>query len=95
MDYRHRLALVAERDVRDGPELIAVGRYEPTGEEAVAEVALVVEYGWQSRGLGETLLARVLAAAEARGIRRFRGNGTSSWRAGGPRRARTRTPPSR
>jgi len=72
VDYRRRLALVAEWDTPNGPVLVGVGRYEPTDEADVAEVALVVQDGWQGRGLGEALLAQVLAAAEARGIRRFR-----------------------
>jgi GNAT superfamily N-acetyltransferase len=38
----------------------------------VAEVAFVVEDGWQGRGLGAVLLEAVLRAADARGIRRFR-----------------------
>jgi GNAT superfamily N-acetyltransferase len=72
VDYRRRLALVAEQDTPNGAALVGVGRYEPTDEEGVAEVALVVQDDWQGRGLGEALLNRVLAAAEARGIRRFR-----------------------
>jgi GNAT superfamily N-acetyltransferase len=55
-----------------GVQLIGVGRYEPSEEPDAAEVALVVEDGWQGRGLGAILLETVLAAAEARGIRRFR-----------------------
>ncbi len=72
VDYRHRLALVAERDTVAGTRLIGVGRYEPTEEPDAAELALVVEDGWQGRGLGTILLDAVMAAAEARGIRRFR-----------------------
>ena len=72
VDYRNRLALVAERDTAAGPELVGVGRYEPTEEEGTAEVALVVQDGWQGRGLGSLLLEDVLSAAQARGIRRFR-----------------------
>lgn len=72
VDYRRRLALVAERGPVEAPELVAVARYEPTGREDTAEVAFVVQDGWQSRGLGRILLDELLAAAEARGIRRFR-----------------------
>ena len=72
VDYRNRLALVAERDTAAGPELVGVGRYEPTEEEGTAEVALVVQDGWQGRGLGSLLMEDVLSAAQARGIRRFR-----------------------
>jgi GNAT superfamily N-acetyltransferase len=72
VDYVRRLALVAERETVVGVQLIGVGRYEPSEEPDAAEVALVVEDGWQGRGLGAILLETVLAAAEARGIRRFR-----------------------
>jgi RimJ/RimL family protein N-acetyltransferase len=71
VDYRRRLALVAEHDGPQGPELVAVGRYEPTDREDTAEVAFVVQDGWQNRGLGTILFEAVLQAAGARGIRRF------------------------
>jgi GNAT superfamily N-acetyltransferase len=72
VDYQRRLALVAERDTPAGVELVAVGRYEPTEDADTAEVAFVVQDGWQGRGLGRVLLDDVLRAAQARGIRRFR-----------------------
>lgn len=71
VDYGHRFALVAERHDTDGPRLIAVARYEPTERADTAEVAFVVEDGWQGRGLGTILLGDLLRAADARGIRRF------------------------
>jgi RimJ/RimL family protein N-acetyltransferase len=72
VDYRRRLALVVERGPREAPELIAVARYEPTDRPDTAEVAFVVMDGWQGKGIGTALLGDLLAAAEARGIRRFR-----------------------
>jgi RimJ/RimL family protein N-acetyltransferase len=72
VDYVRRLALVAERDTVAGSQLIGVGRYEPSEEPDAVELAFVVEDGWQGRGLGAILLEAVLAAAEARGVRRFR-----------------------
>ena len=72
VDYRSRLALVIERPATDGPELIAVGRYEPTADAGTAEVAFVVQDDWQAKGLGRLLLQELLAAAAARGIHRFR-----------------------
>lgn len=71
VDYRRRLALVAERETVAGVQLIGVGRYEPSEEPETAEVAFVVEDGWQGRGLGGILLDAVLEAADARGIHRF------------------------
>jgi len=70
VDYRRRLALVVEHPTSG--ELVAVARYEPTDEEDTAEIAFVVQDAWQNRGLGTVLLVDLLAAAEARGIRRFR-----------------------
>ena len=72
VDYVRRLALVVERETVAGVQLIGVGRYEPAEEPDTAEVAFVVEDGWQGRGLGGILLEAVLGAADARGIRRFR-----------------------
>ena len=72
VDYQRRLALVVERGPASDPELIGVGRYEPTEDPAEAEVAFVVEDRWQRRGLGRLLFTQLLRAAGARGIHRFR-----------------------
>ena len=72
VDYQRRLALLAEAGPAEAPELIGVARYEPTDREDVAEIALVVQDGWQNRGLGVEMLDALLAAGEARGVRRFR-----------------------
>ena len=84
VDYRQRLAIVAERQTPAGPELIGVGRYEPvdatevapgivpTDVPSIVEVAFVVQDAWQGRGLGSILLDEVLRAAVARGVQRFR-----------------------
>ena len=72
VDYRRRLALVAEHDLGDGLEMVGVARWEPTDDPETAEVAVVVEDRWQNQGLGTALLADLLRAAGARGISRFR-----------------------
>jgi len=72
VDYQRRLALLAELGPREAPELIGVARYEPTERPDTAEIAFVIQDGWQNRGLGRIMLAELLAAAEARGVRRFR-----------------------
>ena len=71
VDHRTRLALVVEAP-GDPEALIAVARYEPGGAPDTAEVAFVVQDGWQDRGLGTILFQRLLDAARANGIRRFR-----------------------
>jgi RimJ/RimL family protein N-acetyltransferase len=70
VDYRRRLALVAE-DVTRGEALVAVARYEQACSDDRAEVAFVIADAWRGRGLGKVLLDAILAAGEARGIRRF------------------------
>lgn len=72
VDYRRRLALVAERGPAGAPEIVGVGRYEPTEDPDTVEVAFVVQDGLQGQGLGAILLGHLLDAAEARGLRRFR-----------------------
>jgi acetyltransferase len=72
VDYRRRMALVVERDLDWRPELIGAARYEPSDDEDCAEIAIVVQDYWQSRGLGSILLKEILHAGEANGIRRFR-----------------------
>lgn len=72
VDYVRRLALLAEHGLPEDPELVGVARYEPTGQADMAEIAFVIQDGWQNRGLGTLMLDALLAAAEARGIRRFR-----------------------
>ena len=42
VDYRKRMAVVAEHEHEGRLELIGVGRYEPADEEDTAEVAFVV-----------------------------------------------------
>src|SRR2546428_9706706 len=71
VDYRRRVALVAEHAGADGGEVIRGGRSGPTPQPDTVEVAFVVEDGWQGRGLGTILVREVLDASAARGIRRF------------------------
>jgi acetyltransferase len=71
VDYRRRMALVAERALDWRPELIGVVRYDAADEEDTAEVAIVIQDYWQDRGLGTILLDEILRAGEANGIRRF------------------------
>lgn len=70
VDYRRRLALVAV-DPRSS-DVVAVARYEMTPDEGTAEVAFVVQDGWQDRGVGTCLFGELLRAAAANGIERFR-----------------------
>lgn len=72
VDYRRRLALVAERETVAGVEIVGVGRYEPSGEEGTGEVAFVLEDGYQGQGLGAVLLDAVVQAGTERGLTRFR-----------------------
>ena len=72
VDYRERMALVAEVDTGQEPDLIGVARYGPTEEAAMADIALVIEDGWQGLGLGSILLKEILYAGARRGIRHFR-----------------------
>jgi GNAT superfamily N-acetyltransferase len=55
-------------------EGVGVARYARDADDPrTAELALLVVDAYQGRGIGRTLLARLAAAAIARGIARFRG----------------------
>jgi GNAT superfamily N-acetyltransferase len=68
VDYRNRLALVAEK----GDQLIAVGRFDRRQGATEAEVAFVVADEYQHHGIGSLLLDELAKAARRRGIRTFR-----------------------
>ena len=67
IDYRDRLALVAEHD----GQIIAVARYDRRPETTEAEVAFVVADQCQHHGIGSLLLDELAAAARERGITIF------------------------
>lgn len=70
VDYRRRLALLAEVDRGDGVQVVGLGNFAAIDDDS-AEVGLVVCDEWQRQGIGVALAARVLRAADARGFRRF------------------------
>ena len=72
VDYRRRLALVAEHGEGSCRTLVGIARYDCTGEGEIAEIAFVISDDWQNRGLGTILLEALLSAAAERGIDRFR-----------------------
>lgn len=69
VDYDRQMAIVAT-----DPEgaLIGVARYAYDARTDEAEIAIVVEDGWQGRGLGKRLLGELIGYAASRGIRRLR-----------------------
>ena len=69
VDYDRRMAIVA---LGSNGALIGVARYVYDDPSHEAEIAIVVEDSWQSRGLGTLLLGDLLAYADGKGIRRFR-----------------------
>src|SRR5216683_1679723 len=71
VDYRQRMAVVAEVDDGPEPELVGVARYGRSDEETTADLGLVVEDGWQGLGLGSILLEEICRAGEQQGITQF------------------------
>src|SRR6266566_4822070 len=70
VDYGQRMAVVAEVDDGQEPELVGVARYGPS-EEGTADIGLVVADAWQGLGLGALLLEEILHAGEQRGNHQF------------------------
>jgi GNAT superfamily N-acetyltransferase len=67
VDHRDREALVA----LDGPDIIAVGRFDRAPGTDHAEVAFVVADEWQDHGVGTCLLRQLTVRARASGITGF------------------------
>jgi RimJ/RimL family protein N-acetyltransferase len=70
VDGRRHVAFVAEEQVGDRVEPIALASYGAIDDTTV-ELGIVVRDEWQRRRLGTELANRVLDAAEARGFHRF------------------------
>src|SRR5262245_66541301 len=72
VDYRRKLALVAEHEDGDARDIVGLGSFDAI-DESSAEVGLVVRDDWQRQHIGLALAQRVLQAAEERGYHRFVG----------------------
>src|SRR6516164_1144946 len=73
LDYDREMALVAVRRDRGAAQVLGVSRYYLQPETGTAEFALVVGDAHQGQGLGRHLLARLIAIARERGVRRLAG----------------------
>jgi GNAT superfamily N-acetyltransferase len=83
--YRHvperMLDLMLDVDHHTGKSLLAVvereiighAMYVRLGDSSEAEMAIVVEDGWQSKGVGKVLLSELAKRARLRGIESFTG----------------------
>ena len=70
VDYRRRLAVVAEDEAAGGAGVVALASFSAV-DETTAEVAVVVQDDWQRQGVGTALVSMLLDAAEKRGFDRF------------------------
>jgi acetyltransferase len=73
LDYDREMALAAVQGAGEGARILGVSRYYLTPETGEAEFALVVEDAHQRKGLGRHLMARLIAIARERGVRRLFG----------------------
>lgn len=65
-DGLRRVALVvepAQQAAGDPTPAVAIGRYTPTDDPAICEVAITVGDSWQGRGVGRAVLTRLIALA--------------------------------
>ncbi len=72
-DRQRELALIATTLVQDRELQIGVARYVKESTSGDAEFAIVLGDAWQGRGVGTKLLASLLVAAKADGVRRLFG----------------------
>jgi RimJ/RimL family protein N-acetyltransferase len=76
VDYDDQMALVASIQAGGDEQLIGVARYAtlPAPGDDTAELAIVVGDEYQGRGLGTLLLERLIAYAQAHGVRKIVGS---------------------
>ena len=65
----HKEALVAVA----GEKVVGHAMYVGLGEGTEAEIAIIVEDGWQSKGVGKSLLSELARRARPRGVETFTG----------------------
>jgi acetyltransferase len=73
LDHEREVALIATMLLEGRARQIGVARYVKESPADDAEFAIVLSDDWQGRGLGTRLLASLVAAARAHGIRRLIG----------------------
>ena len=69
VDHHDKVSLVA---VAEG-EIVGHAMYVRLGDGSEAEMAIIVEGGWQSKGVGKLLLSELAERAKLRGIEIFTG----------------------
>ncbi len=80
VDYRSEMALAATVMLEGEETLIGVARYARETDEYTCEFALVIADAWQGIGIGRRMLAKLIAVARRRGLKRMVGDVLSSNR---------------
>ncbi len=73
IDYDREVALVAVDEAGAAPVIVGVARYVMSLDQESAEFAVVVADAWHGKGVARNLMARLVAYAKARGLRRIEG----------------------
>lgn len=76
VDYDREMALCAlapDASSPGGYAIVAVARYITNPDHESAEFAVVAADAWQNKGIGRTLMQRLIACARRRGLRRLEG----------------------
>jgi acyl-CoA hydrolase/GNAT superfamily N-acetyltransferase len=71
LDYEQNMALVVCDTTGDNTEIPAMARYDVDPATNLADIAFVVQDGWQGKGVGTLLMKRMGEIARARGIAGF------------------------
>lgn len=71
IDHRNEVSIVATVPEADGEDIVAIGGYYLEPKTNRAEVAFVVQDGWQHKGIGAFLLKHLVTVARRNGIGGF------------------------
>ena len=68
IDYDREMALIAVDSKKGSDRQVAVARYIRLPDGRSCEFAIAVADGWQGRGLGRRMMARLIEVARERGL---------------------------
>jgi acetyltransferase len=71
VDHERQEAFAAFAGAPDGERIVGVSRYIRTSEPDTCEIAVAVLDDWQDKGLGTSLMRRLIDAARRRGLKRM------------------------
>jgi acetyltransferase len=73
IDYDRSMALSAFLQVEDREKMVGIARFIGDSNPSCVEFGVMIEDGWQGKGIGAALMQRLISIARERGVKSVRG----------------------